>query len=200
MSQTSIKLRPLWSLVCSIDHACPNLSIHAALVFMRGRSKIASAMWWWLSQGLSCDPGSPAMCSSRSQNSTNTGCQTTCMVYLGWTMARPPPGCLGKGEWLQHQPPANARYVISPQLLQYLPLPISNTLWTSRMACCEQTCLLSAQEFPGFALRQARRFSPGETETCCSGEIVQGFQRFVVHCKWHLPLLILLNSCTGSFH
>lgn len=61
--------------------------------------------------------------------------------------------------------PAHARYVILFQLLQYLPLPISNTPWTSKMACCEQTCLLSTQEFPGFVLRQARRFPPGDPET-----------------------------------
>lgn len=62
-------------------------------------------------------------------------------------------------------PLTNARYVILFQRLQYLPLPISNTPWTSRMARCEQTCLLSTQEFPGFALRQARRFPPGDPET-----------------------------------
>lgn len=166
---------------------------------MRGGSTTASDM----RQQLPWDPDvslTELPCLSGYSQSTGTGCQATFMVYLGWTMARPWPGCLGKGEWLQHQPPANARCIISPQWLQYLPLPISNTLWTSWMARCEQTCLLSTQEFSGFALRQASRFPPEDPEACCSGETVQSFQHFVVHCKWHLRLLILLNSCTGSFH
>lgn len=42
--------------------------------------------------------------------------------------------------------------------------------------------------------------SPEEPEMCCPGKIVHSFQHFMVHCRWHLRLLILLNSCTGSFH
>lgn len=126
--------------------------------------KTVSAMCWWLSQGPGYKPGSPTMCSSGSQKSTKHRLPDHLHSVSGSNNGSPLAWMLGERGVTAASPPPQMPAMLFYPVLQYLPLPVSNTLWTSRMACCEQTCLLSTQEFPGFALRQARRFPPGKSD------------------------------------
>lgn len=163
------KLKPFWGFACCTDYPCPDLSTHASLIFMKGPKLL-----------LPCDGGFP-----RTLNTRLAALPRACQGHkIPPTQApRPIAGDIWTRPWLTphldawgngsfcsiiphpFHPPANARHVILSQWLQYLPLPISNTPRTSRMARCEQNCLLSAQEFPGFAFRQARRLPPRDPET-----------------------------------